>query len=66
MLANFDILWLNPDYAVIASRKDVQEFAKIHTTRFGDIFIIVRGVGRYVNWTSIGAGMYKVYTTDTK
>lgn len=63
-MEKFNILWQGFEYAVIATRKEIKDFADQHANNYGNILIFVRGCGRYVHWKSIGAGLYRVYTTE--
>jgi hypothetical protein len=63
-LGKFDSLWLDPSFVIIATRKEINLFVENHVNLYGNVLIFVRGNGRYVKWKSIGAGMYRVYTTE--
>jgi hypothetical protein len=66
MMDKFSPLWINEEFGVVCNRKELQEFVKMHVNQFGTPVIAVHGTVREVVWTSIGAGMYRVGTRETK
>ena len=59
-------LWLNPKFACIVKRKDLQEIMLEYADQWGRSTIIVQGTIRQLAFKSIGGGLYRLYTTEPK
>lgn len=58
----FDPLWVNEDYGVLCTLKELQEFVQDKANKFGVPCIAVHGTVRKIGWKSLGAGLYLVTT----
>lgn len=62
----FNKLWHSEDAAVLVTKKPLQDFAFEHERYDGHVKIVVNGKYRRVKWENVGAGLYRVYTTEDK